>query len=423
MQYRQSGPVTEASQGAMAGYTRERPAVPADLLVDLVPRAKRAALRLAVVGAFAALVGLFVIRISEEVRAPFTVLPPSGGAGALAPAVTIIDQTFASPGDDVMAGQPIMRVRSPELVRLLTSAEEATAAYSLFVTKIAPGYEARIASLRASIETLFRERQVLASLQTEQADGQRVKERQAEREVAENQRKYDQAQELIRSGWISRDDLRASVLALQRAETALDEFRVESRQRHSRTAVEMLQVDASIRGTEREITALQAESANAAARIRRDQQSARQLRDAALVQNTRVEGETVVLTAPRDGRLSFRAEIGETVEPNRPLFHIDPSVGPWRVRIITTQDDLVRLSKPLEVRLRFSSFAYLKYGEVTAQPTIVSPDPLDATKRIILAELPDTLPFPKHSGMSGSARLIGKRRTALGVIMEKLSRR
>ena len=287
----------------------------------------------------------------------------SAVSGVLAPSGGLIRVTAGQPGVVVEAlvreGQQVKRGD----VLFVLSGDRAGPDALEYQRGIAKQIDARRQSLDADQRRLGLSEQQeieqinrrMASLRTEAEQAQRQLQQQQLRTAgAEDATK--RYQDLFRQGYVSRDELHDK-------EAALAELRGQGE------------------ALRRDMQALQRQLGDA----RREADSARsrfaiqrgELERAALLagqEYTEIEARRrVVVAAPADGQVTLvRAEIGQSVEPNRPLVHMVPRSTELVARLYAPSRSagFVRVGMP--VLMRYDAFPHQKFGQQSGKVLSVS---------------------------------------------------
>jgi membrane fusion protein len=81
----------------------------------------------------------------------------------------------------------------------------------------------------------------------------------------------------------------------------------------------------------------------------------------------------IVVTAPADGQITLlQAELGQSVEPGRPLAQVVPTTNQLTVRLYAPSKSAGFVQVGAPVLLRFDAFPYQKYGQLTGKVVSVS---------------------------------------------------
>ena len=256
----------------------------------------------------------------------------------------VVIEARARDGDEVKAGQ----------VLLVVSGDR--------VGADAKGFQRDMASqIAARRDSLDADRQRIALTEAQEIDqiGRRLASL-----AAEKDRAYRQTAQF---------DLQVNVAldAMQRYQGLLDKGFV-SRDELGAKELSLAGLRAQREGAHREALALQREAASA----QRDLDTVRsryalqrgELDRARLVATqefTELEARRrVVVTAPRDGRITLmRADIGQSVEPQRPVLHIVPTGDLLTARLMVPSRAAGFIKPGMPVLLRYDAFPYQKFGQ------------------------------------------------------------
>jgi membrane fusion protein len=195
----------------------------------------------------------------------------------------------------------------------------------------------------------------MASLRTEADQAKRQLEQQQVRTAgAEDAAQRYQA--LFRQGYVSRDELHDK-------EAALAELRGQAEALRR----DMQALDRQLGEARREVDSVHTRYAIQRSELSRAAMQAKQ-------EYTELESRRrVVVTAPADGQVTLvRAEVGQTVEVNRPLAHLVPQSTELVARLYAPSRSagFVRVGMP--VRLRYDAFPHQEFGQQTGKVLSVS---------------------------------------------------
>lgn len=168
---------------------------------------------------------------------------------------------------------------------------------------------------------------------------------------------------LFKQDFVSKDELLAK-------ETDL----VETRSRQQGNRRDMLALERDLVATQRDLDALHTQFASQRSELNRTILSTRQ-------EFSEFEAKRrMVVSAPADGKITLlQAELGQSVEPGRPLAQLVPETKQLTVRLFAPSRaaGFVKVGAP--VLLRFDAFPYQKYGQLKGQVLAVSNAAVNAT--------------------------------------------
>ncbi|MFN3809470.1 MAG: HlyD family secretion protein [Roseateles asaccharophilus] len=320
----------------------------------------------------AALIAFAVLgQVSRKARLPGLLLPSEGLIGVSAPQAGTVAELLVSEGQQVQAGQPLLRLSSP---RLLTGGDAtALAAQALAQRRSA------LATERLLLQQQARQRDDalndrLRSLQTEarQAEAELDTHRLRAQLAAKSQARFE---ELGRSGFVS------PAQTQQKHEELLD---LQLRERNAQRNSEALQ---------REIQSLQAErQANRTALATSLAQLERSL--ASLSQEVH-ENEArggLIVAAPQAGTVSALVpHAGQAVQPGQTLLSLVPearaghdtghntpgsSAAPLQAQLYAPSRTAGFVQAGQTVWLRYAAYPYQKFGMAQGTVAAVSQTPI-----------------------------------------------
>jgi membrane fusion protein len=305
--------------------------------------------------------------VTRKVTLHGVLLPAGGLINVSAPQAGVIADVLVQENDEVMAGQPLLRIKSERV----TVAGDAAAlnAQALAARRSSLDTERRLAeqSLRQRQDAIS---QRLQSLQAE--------ERQALSEL-ENHRlrvqlglkSLDRQDELARSGFV------ASAQVQQKQEELLD---LQLRERNAERNLQALQRDLQTARSEKLANDTQARTS-----LTQIDRAVASLEQESTESDTR---NSLILTAPQAGRISvLTLGVGQTVQPGQTLVSLVPSAhsstGPAGANPAELQAQLYAPSRAAgfvqpgqAVWLRYSAFPYQKFGMHEGRVIAVSRSPI-----------------------------------------------
>lgn len=321
----------------------------------------------------AALIAFAVLgQVSRKARLPGLLLPSEGLIGVSAPQAGTVAELLVSEGQQVQAGQPLLRLSSP---RLLNEGDAtALAAQALAQRRSALGTESLLLQQQArQRDDALNDR--LRSLQTEarQAEAELDTHRLRAQLAAKSQARFE---ELGRSGFVS------PAQTQQKHEELLD---LQLRERNAQRNSEALQ---------REIQSLQAErQANRTALATSLAQLERSL--ASLSQEVH-ENEArggLIVAAPQAGTVSALVpHPGQAVQPGQTLLSLVPeargdraaghrptggaSAAPLQAQLYAPSRTAGFVQAGQTVWLRYAAYPYQKFGMAQGTVAAVSQTPI-----------------------------------------------
>ncbi|MFG6428697.1 HlyD family secretion protein [Roseateles sp. LYH14W] len=302
--------------------------------------------------------------VTRKVTVHGLLLPAGGLIDVAAPQAGVIAEVLVREGDEVQAGQPLLRLKSERI----TAAGDAA-----LLTAQA------LAARRASLETERRLteqnlRQRLDSLQLRQQSLQ-AEERQALAELDTHRLRLQLARmSLERQQQLAREGFVAAAQVQQRQEEQLD---LQLRERNAERNLQALQRDLQAARADRQ--ALETQTHTALAQLDRSL--------AALGQEaTEADGRNgLTLTAPRAARVSaLTLGVGQAVQAAQTLVSLVPTAATGAaVDPSALQAQLFAPSRTAGfvqpgqvVWLRYAAFPYQKFGMAEGQVTAVSRSPI-----------------------------------------------
>ena len=163
-------------------------------------------------------------------------------------------------------------------------------------------------------------------------------------------------QGLFKQGFVSRDEL-----LTREAELADLGSKLEGNRRDA------LALERELTASERELDSLRSRYGTQRAELERAVLLARQ-------EFTEIEARRrIVVTAPADGKVTLlQAEIGQSVDPTRPLAHLLPATAKLVARLYAPSRAAGFLSPGANVLLRYDAFPYQKFGQHLGRVVSVS---------------------------------------------------
>ncbi len=161
---------------------------------------------------------------------------------------------------------------------------------------------------------------------------------------------------LFKQGYASRDELLAKQAEL-----------TELRNRLQGNRRDALVLEREAAATQRELDTLRARYANQRSELERAVSTARQ-------EFTEIEARRrILVAAPSDGQVTLtQAEVGQSVEPNRPLAHLLPSTTQLVARLYAPSRAAGFVKTGAPVLIRFDAFPYQQFGQHTGRVLSVS---------------------------------------------------
>ena len=187
---------------------------------------------------------------------------------------------------------------------------------------------------------------------------------------------YGRYQQLFRQGFVSRDELLARESELTEARARLQGQRRE-----------VLALEREIVATQRELDNLRSRYETQRAELERAVLQARQ-------EYTEIEARRrVVVAAPADGRVTLlQADVGQSVEPLRPLAHLVPESSRLVARLYVPSRSAGFVKPGTPVQVRYDAYPYQKFGQHQGRVVAVS------AAGVTAAELPGQLALPAVPG-------------------------
>jgi membrane fusion protein len=229
------------------------------------------------------------------------------------------------------------------------------------------GISAQIDARRRSLEDELRRsavaerqeaellRRRMASLRAERAQVAAQTQNQAQRigGAEDAVRRY---QGLYKQGFVSSDELQA-----KEAELADMRSKLEGNRRDA------LALERELTTTERELDGLRTRTGTQRAELERSVLLARQ-------EFTELEARRrIVVTAPADGQITLvQAEIGQSVDPTRPLAQLLPATAKLVARLYAPSRAAGFVAPGASVLLRYDAFPYQQFGQQVGQVVSVS---------------------------------------------------
>ncbi len=322
---------------------------------------------IAVVLAFALLAFAVIGQVSRKARVPGLLMPVGGLLQVASPLAGQVEQVLVVEGDEVVQGQPLVRVRSE---RMVDGGDMAAI---------------NLRAIRARKESLDTERR----LQRRQADERRQTIDDRLRSLRAEMAQAGEELELVRQRveLAKRSRRRYAELAAQgfvpetqsqqKEEELLD---LRARERSGQRSIENLTREA--RSLEAELIAIPTTLATALAQLDRG---------VAQLAQERAELEAragVAVTAPRDGRVSaLPLHTGQAVQAGQTLVTLLPSAGASDTGLVAPSTPLIaQLYAPSRtvgfvqpgqaVWLRYAAYPYQKFGMARGAVAHVSPTPI-----------------------------------------------
>ena len=302
--------------------------------------------------------------VTRKVTVHGVLLPVGGLINIVAPQSGVVAELLAHEGDEVQAGQPLVRLHSQ---RITASGDAAVLTAQALATR-----RASLDTERRLTEQSLRQRQDaiaqrLQSLQTEERQAQAELDTHHLREQLA-QKSVERQQQLAASGFV------ASAQVQQKQEELLD---LQLRVRNAERNLQALQRDLQTARADKQATDNQAQTA-----LTQLQRASASLAQEAADDDGR-NGLTV--TAPQAGRLSaVTLNAGQSVQVGQTLLNLLPQAQPGSAHNpAELQAQLYAPSRTAgfvqvgqEVWLRYAAFPYQKFGMAKGQVLAVSRSPI-----------------------------------------------
>ena len=364
-----------------------------------------------------------VVRFPDQVELPFVLRNGQPETVYTFPFPVYVRETFVGPGDAIEAGQPLVRLASPEIAGLLAELEGRSARKETFETYTSPAFLSQRQMLDRQIQQgESRVRQLEADIAL--LDDQWASRAAAlDIALADARDRYASSEVLYRQGVIARLDLQALEKAL--AEARDQRANAESAYRRERLALE-----ASVKENGQAIAALRIEqhrlAYDKAARsgdLGGDVEAARQ-RIEAVFGPCRVEDGTVVLVSPSDGHVTFvfegESEIGEGVT----VLKLSAANDVSHAFVKCPPSAAGRIREGMRSHLKVHSFPYYAWG--TADGVVrrksLSPDENGDFNLQVSLEARNRLEGMLFPGLDGTAVIVLEERTLLDYCFRAFAR-
>nr|WP_281501048.1 HlyD family efflux transporter periplasmic adaptor subunit [Erythrobacter sp. F6033] len=240
--------------------------------------------------------------------------------------------------------------------------------------------------------------------------------------VASNQQIFDQIQQVVERGFVSKVEFE------RRRQTLL------SSQQNLATLVQRRM--ASLAEADQARSQLASVNIDAAQGISRIQDTLQSLS----AEQARLEGEqSYVITAPIDGRVTaLAAGVGRTANPNRPLMVIVPQDAELTAEIYAPTRAIGLVEPGKEARLLFDAFPYQRFGSFGGSVKSISRIAVDPRETDIPFPFEEPVyrvrvtldqqtveaygePAPLQAGMTLQANIVLERQSFLGWILQPLN--
>lgn len=302
--------------------------------------------------------------VTRKVTVHGVLLPVGGLINIAAPQSGVVAELLAHEGDDVQAGQPLVRLRSE---RITASGDAAVLTAQALATR-----RASLDTERRLTEQSLRQRQDaiaqrLQSLQNEERQAQAELETHRLREQLA-QKSVERQQQLAASGFV------ATAQVQQKQEELLDlQLRVRNAERNQQA----LQRDLQTARADKQSTDTQAQTA-----LTQLERAAASLAQEAADNDSR---NGLTITATQAGRLSaVTLSAGQSVQAGQTLLNLLPQAQPGaannpaelQAQLFAPSRTAGFVQAGQEVWLRYAAFPYQKFGMAKGQVTAVSRSPI-----------------------------------------------
>jgi membrane fusion protein len=298
--------------------------------------------------------------VTRKVTVHGVLLPVGGLINVAAPQAGVIAEVLVREGDEVAAGQPLLRLKNERITAAgdaaaLNAQALAARRQSLAAERhlIEQGLQQRLDALASREQSLrSEERQAQADLETHSLRLQLA------------QKSLQRQQELAGSGFV------AAVQVQQKQEELLD---LQLRERSAQRNLQALQRDLQAARADRD--ALQTQTRTALAQLERSQATLGQEAAEADSRN----GLTV--TAPQAGRVSaLTLTPGQPVQAGQTVLSLVPMAGEQaaelRAQLFAPSRTAGFVRAGQEVWLRYAAFPYQKFGMAQGEVVAVSRSPI-----------------------------------------------
>lgn len=399
----------------------------------------------------------FIGRADVIVTAQGALQPDSELRRFYAPVDGELANLYIAEGQPVSKGDVLARLNARGAIEAATSAqqaqlklEDAEREWRLFPEKKAL-LERKAATLRQAMELeeqQHEKRLALGTTQLAQAQRAQVDEARTNLEEARRARdaakaeaeKFERVFATAGGGGVSQLQVEAKKNALQAAENAQRVAQSRLGELGARQAQEFASAKAQVESSGQELSKLRLQYeaatndlATVEEKLRLQLQTARLTADSA----TRVRFENIdkdnflLILAPVSGVVTdvTSTQPGDKIQANTPLGGIAPRGARPVVRIEIAEQDRAFLREGLPVKLKFSAFAYQRYGLINGRLEYISPATKSAPQtkqpvyegRVTLEQdhyLVEDKKYPLRYGMTATAEVVVRERRLIDLALD-----
>jgi multidrug efflux pump subunit AcrA (membrane-fusion protein) len=364
-----------------------------------------------------------VIKYPDQLELPFVLRGNDREHVYTFPFPVYIREVYVQPGEQVLAGQPLLRLTSPEIAAMIAEVEGKAAKKETFRTYTGSAYQRQRDILDQEILQLEAKSSQLNS------DIKLLEQQWASRSAVldvvqvEAQDHFESAQKLFKEGIISRFDLQEKEKLLAQAKD--NKSNSEGVYQRDRLSLEtnLQQAQQSIASSRLEKSKLEFDKAAQSGDLESDATAARDVIES-IFGSYRIEEGSVVLLSAGAHRVSFVFEGDDEIHSGMTVLKLSQGNKADFAFIKCPPSAAGKLREGMKVKLKVSSFPYYEWGVVEGTVTTrsISPDENGEYNLQVSLDHLKRLEGKLFPGLDGSAVVILEEKTLFQYFFRDLAR-
>ena len=364
-----------------------------------------------------------VVKYPDQIELPFVLRSDDKGDTYSFPFAVYVREVFVQPGQTVEAGQPLIRITSPEIAAMLADLSSQSSKTDAFESFTESAYSRQkdilnkqIAQLRTRHEQLKDDLDLVEQRWAVNASTLRFNENDA------NER-YEASKQLYADGIVSRLEMQEKEKALEIARDALDAGKTEYERSKLALDASIRDTEQAIQSTELEISRLAFEKGARSEELKGDLGAAEGQLESIFGQH-RVENGSVILLSPSSAIVSFVYDGESAVAPSVTALKLSTSRQADYAFVKCPPSFMGKVDVGMKANLKVASFPYYEWGTVKGHVDHASLAPDENGEynlHLGLDEL-NKLDGMLFAGLDGFAVIVLEEKTILQYFFRRLSK-
>ena len=370
-----------------------------------------------------ALVVANVVKYPDQLELPFVLRGNNPEQVYTFPFPVYIREVYVKPGEPVIAGQPLLRLTSPEVASMIAEFEGRTAKKETFQTYTGSSYQRQRDMLDQEIlQWEAKSNQLESDMKLlDQQWASRVAMLDVVQKEAQDH--YETAQKLFKEGIVSRFDLQEKEKLLAQARD--NKSNSESLYKRDRLSIEtnIQQAKQSIASSRLEKSKLDFDKATQSGDLESEATAARDVIES-IFGPYHIEEGSVVLLSPGDHRVSFVFEGDDEIHSGMTVLKLSQGNKAEFAFIKCPPSAAGKLQEGMKAKLKVASFPYYEWGVVEGTVATRSISPDENGEYNLQVNLDDLrrLEGKLFPGLDGTAVIVLEEKTLFQYFFRSLSR-